>query len=64
MVDFSRHVKLAEMSMNFEDKLERYYQLSQFYDRTIDTYEVLQYAQGERLDSIRYDYEGYTGTLY
>tara|TARA_R110001592_G_scaffold179462_1_gene421099 strand:- start:324 stop:515 length:192 start_codon:yes stop_codon:yes gene_type:complete len=63
MVDFSRHVKVG--GMDFDASVENYYQsMAQFLDRTMDTYEVIQYAQGEPLESTRYNYEEYTGILY
>ena len=63
MVDFSRYVKVGDM--NFDGSVNNYYEiLSQFRDRTMDSYEVIQYAQGEPLESTRYHYEDYTGILY
>ena len=51
--------------MNFDGSVNNYYEiLSQFRDRTMDSYEVIQYAQGEPLESTRYYYEDYTGILY
>ena len=73
MVDFSTHITVGGMTqclslgyedLNFDDSVENYKNLSQFRDRTMDIYEVIQYAQGEPLESTRYNYEGYTGTLY
>jgi hypothetical protein len=63
MVDFSRHVKVGDM--NFDGRVINYYKiLSQFRDHTMDSYEVIQYTQGEPLESTRYHYEEYTGILY
>ena len=60
MIDLSNRIKVATMTFNFEDQLERAGHSTEL----MDSYEIIQLAQGQRLDSTRYDYEQDTDSLY
>tara|TARA_R110000787_G_scaffold224627_1_gene332706 strand:+ start:214 stop:396 length:183 start_codon:yes stop_codon:yes gene_type:complete len=60
MIDLSNLIKVATMTFNFEDQLERAGHSTEL----MDSYEIIQLAQGQRLDSTRYDYEQGTDSLY
>ena len=60
MIDLSNRIKVATMTFNFEDQLERAGHSTEL----MDSYEIIQLAQGHRLDSTRYDYEQDTDSLY
>jgi len=60
MIDLSNRIKVATMTFNFEDQLERAGHSTEL----MDSYEIIQLAQGQRLDSTRYDYEQGTDSLY
>ena len=60
MIDLSDRIKVATMTFNFEDQLERAGHSTEL----MDIYEIIQLAQGQRLDSTRYDYEQDTDSLY
>jgi hypothetical protein len=48
------------MTFNFEEQLERAGHSTEL----MDIYEIIQIAQGQRLESTRYDYEQDTDILY
>ena len=60
MIDLSNRIKVATMTFNFEDQLERAGHSTEL----MDSYEIIQIAQGQRLESTRYDYEQDTDILY
>ena len=60
MIDLSNRVEVATMTFNFEDQLERAGHSTEL----MDSYEIIQLAQGQGLDSTRYDYEQDTDNLY
>ena len=60
MIDLSNRINVATMTFNFEDQLERAGHSTEL----MDIYEIIQLAQGQRLDSTRYDYEQDTDSLY
>ena len=60
MIDLSNRIKVATMTFNFEDQLERAGHSTEL----MDIYEIIQMAQGQRLESTRYDYEQDTDSLY
>ena len=60
MIDLSNRIKVATMTFNFEDQLERAGHSTEL----MDIYEIIQLAQGQRLESTRYDYEQDTDILY
>ncbi len=60
MIDLSDRIKVATMTFNFEDQLERAGHSTEL----MDSYEIIQIAQGQRLESTRYDYEQDTDILY
>ena len=60
MIDLSDRIKVATMTFNFEDQLERAGHSTEL----MDIYEIIQMAQGQRLESTRYDYEQDTDILY
>ena len=60
MIDLSDRIKVATMTFNFEDQLERAGHSTEL----MDIYEIIQLAQGQRLESTRYDYEQDTDILY
>jgi len=60
MIDLSNRIKVATMTFNFEDQLERAGHSTEL----MDIYEIIQLAQGQRLESTRYDYEQDTDSLY
>lgn len=59
MIDLSNRIKVATMTFNFEDQLERAGHSTEL----MDIYEIIQIAQGQRLESTRYDYEQDTDIL-
>jgi hypothetical protein len=59
MIDLSNRIKVATMTFNFEDQLERAGHSTEL----MDIYEIIQLAQGQRLESTRYDYEQDTDIL-
>jgi hypothetical protein len=60
MIDLSNRIKVATMTFNFEEQLERAGHSTEL----MDIYEIIQIAQGQRLESTRYDYEQDTDILY
>ena len=60
MIDLSNRINVATMTFNFEDQLERAGHSTEL----MDIYEIIQLAQGQRLESTRYDYEQDTDILY
>ena len=60
MIDLSNRIKVATMTFNFEEQLERAGHSTEL----MDIYEIIQIAQGQRLESTRYDYEQDTDSLY
>ena len=60
MIDLSNRIKVATMTFNFEEQLERAGHSTEL----MDIYEIIQLAQGQRLESTRYDYEQDTDILY